>query len=514
MQNNVTLKLICICLHFFIFGCGSNIHFSPQNIDASTDPMPTAFNDAITETLLPIEQTKSIEQNYLDQNQTAISFQITKPDGQLLESLNPNDINLFENNVLISKFNITKNSENFRQIVDIVFAVDVTASMSSTIESAKLRLINFVNQSRKAGYRTRMCLITFGDYTVKNCNKFYDNNPDDAETQLQVAQLIAEITQLKALKGSQDPGGKDKNENPMRALIDASKAPWATNNQRFLILITDDGFLYSPGNSGKVGNLAPKYTEVKAALETSQMKVFAATPDLAGYNKKFGQDESIVNLSQGEWFNFNDLISGKISLDTILNRIITNVNTTFIAEYVADENEGLNPTLPVNQRVPRIDLKDNNLGTLSPLQIKSNLPDGREKYQDEFIISDKTIRKDSLRIIIDGVEISSQFSFINNKIKFFIPPKAGAKIIFKYVHEKLIDSFQLKPIQIDKRIKTEDVHIELNGYHLDKQYYSIILSDENLKYLILNPTILNENDLFDIRKNNALQIKVNFSYIQ
>lgn len=513
-MNGQRFKLTIASLYLIVaYGCSSNIQFqaiesptqSPQNIPTEV------FKDEIIETVKPTEQVFDYQQNVYDQNRTAVSFQVTKPNGQLLESLGPQDLVISENDMPVNRFNLTHNSENFRQIVDIVFAVDVTASMKTTIEIAKTKLVNFINQSRKSGYRTRMCLITFGDYTVKKCDKFYDNNPDDPETLAQVAQLIAEIGKLKSLTGSQDPGGKDKNENPMRALIDASKSPWATNNQRFLILITDDGFLYSPGNQGTVGALAPKYSEITDALKTSQMKVFAATPDLAGYNKNFGKEASIVALSQGQWFNYVDLISGKISLDTILNSIITNVNTTFIAEYVSEENN-LQADLPLSLRKPKITLANAELGEVSPLQMKSNMPNGHEKYKDEFNFASNNVNLKSVKVYIDNLPITSGFSLTDDgKIKFIIPPKAGSKIQIKYIKKSIKDSFEIKPILIKNVAKVVSIDLSINDYTVDKSLFSVIKSDEGTGYLIIDPETLSQ-DKYDIQKNNQLQIKVKISY--
>ena len=333
----------------------------------------------------------SFEQPQLESNETQAAFQVALADGTNVPDLKVTDFTILENGQPISDFKLQSNSTTIKQSVDIIFAVDVTGSMSPTIESAKTRLISFVQKSRLNGTHSRMCLITFGDRTVKNCDRFYDNNPDDPSTIDQVNELISEISKLKALTGSSDPGGSDLNENPMRALIDASKAPWNENSQRFVILITDDGFLYSPGNSGNVGALAPKYNEVSEAIEKSQMKVFAATPSLAGYNKPFKGEPGVVEFSKGEWFNFKDLISGKITLDTILNRILNRVQTTYLLQYTLDENSGsgLDLTLPLKKRKIEILLQNGVHANLNMLSLQSNLPDGRKPYQKKFKLADK-----------------------------------------------------------------------------------------------------------------------------
>lgn len=488
--------------------CKSKMSFTPA---PSIDNTAQDLTGEVNEFFKLSESQQTLTQDSLDENVTAISFQVKKPDGSLLDSLNKNDLFVLEDIIPVNAFNLSKNTLETKEVVDIAFIVDVTGSMSATIESAKVRLTNFVKKSREAGYHTRMCLVTFGDYTIRRCDKFYDNNPSDPSTAAQVEELISEITKLKALKGSQDPGGKDLNENPMRALIDTASAPWATNNQRFAILITDDGFLYSPGNSGAVGALAPQYAEVKSALAASKVKVFAATPSLAGYDKNFGSEKGIVALSQGEWFNFADLMSGKITLDTILNRILTNVNTTFTITYVADQIPGLNPSLELALRSFQVQLLNPSLGTIQNLQFNSSLPYGRAEYKKEFALSlNKKIKKNSLKILVDGIAVTKGFQLTNDgKLKFDKAPGKASVIKVSYVYEKLKDSIILKPIllgQVDPR----SVEVWLNGIKAKASDFTVDRTMEGRYLVSLQDSALADSDPYKIFANNGLQFEVKF----
>lgn len=510
MKSNIQRQFrfsVAVMALFTLTACKAQMSFIPAPVSEEDQFSQGA---EVNEFFKLSESEQTITQESLEENVTAISFQVRKPDGSLLNSIQGSDLVLLEELVPVNSFNLSKNTMESKEVVDIAFIVDVTGSMSATIESAKIRLINFVNRSREAGYHTRMCLVTFGDYTVRRCDKFYDNNPSDAATKTQVAELISEITKLQALKGAQDPGGKDKNENPMRALIDTATAPWATNNQRFAILITDDGFLYSPGNSGAVGSLAPKYTEVKAALASSKVKVFAATPSLAGYDKNFGSEKGIVSLSQGEWFNFADLISGKITLDTILNRILTNVNTTFTVTYVADQIPGLDPTLALELRSFQLQLKNPALGTIQNLSFNSNLPSGRADYKKEFVLSDKKIKKDSLKVKVNGLTVTNGFLLSKDgKLQFDFAPLAGSVIQVSYVYEKLKDAISLQPIVINQSDITA-IAVYLNGLKAKTTDYSVEKTIEGLYVVSLQDSALAENDPYQIFANNGLHIDLKF----
>ena len=506
-SRNMKTKLMAALTLLTFTACKSQMNFIPV---ASTDPTAQQDSGEVSEFFKLSGSEQTLQQESLEENQTAISFQVRKPDGSLAQTLNASDLLLIESLIPVNKFTLTKNSMETKEVVDIAFVVDVTGSMSATIESAKIRLINFVRRSREAGYHTRMCLVTFGDYTVRRCDKFYDNNPADPSTNSQVDELISEITKLKALKGSSDPGGSDLNENPMRALIDTASAPWATNNQRFAILITDDGFLYSPGNAGAVGALAPRYAEVKAALASSKVKVFAATPSLAGYNRNFGSELGIVALSQGEWFNFADLISGAITLDTILNRILTNVNTTFTISYVADKIPGLNPSLSLALREFQLNLVNPLLGTIQGLNFQSNLPNGRADYKSEFGLSNKKIKKDSLKVIVNGLTVSKGFKLTSDgKIKFDQAPLAGSVIKVSYIYEKIKDAITLKPILLGQ-IDPASVVVLLNGIKAKAKDFTVEKTIEGRYVVNLQDSALDDADPYKIFANNGLHFEVNF----
>lgn len=508
ISQHFKTQLIAVMALLTLTACKSQMSFVPTG---AVDPGALEDTGEANEFFKLSQSEQTITQDSLEENQTAISFQVRQPDGSLLQTLNKKDLLLLESLIPVDKFQLTKNSLETKETVDIAFVVDVTGSMSATIESAKIRLINFVRRSREAGYHTRMCLVTFGDYTIRSCDKFYDNNPSDPSTNVQVDELISEITKLKALKGSGDPGGKDLNENPMRALIDTARAAWATNNKRFAILITDDGFLYSPGNSGAVGSLAPQYAEVKAALVSSKVKVFAATPSLAGYNKNFGSELGIVGLSQGEWFNFADLISGAITLDTILNRILTNVNTTFTISYVADKIPGLNPALALALREFQLQLVNPLLGTIQGLQYQSNLPDGRSEYKSEFGLSNKKIKKDSLKVIVNGLTVVNGFKLTNDgKIKFDQAPLAGSVIKVAYTYEKIKDAISLKPILLSDRLDPKSIVVTLNGIKAKNKDYTIEETIEGFYVVSLQDSALDDTDPYKIFANNGLHIGVKF----
>lgn len=484
---------------------------APQRFEGILPSVETETSVSAYEFKLASSST-SMTQESLDQNVTSVSFQVMRGDGSYVQNLVASDLKIKENEKNLTTYELSSNSQQIVQTVDIVFAVDVTGSMSPTIESAKARLIDFVSRTRANGYHTRMCLVTFGDYTVKKCDRFYDNDPSDPATLSQVAELVSEITKLRALTGANDPGGYDYNENPMRALIDASKSPWASDSQRFVILITDDGFLYSPGNSGAVGALAPQYAEVLTAIQESQIRVFASTPSKAGYDKPFKGQPGIVEASQGEFFLFSNLISGKITFDTILNRIISYVKTTYVVQYVADQNPGLDASLPLAQRFVKIgdvSLKDGGTGSVVNMSVQSNLPNGRAQYQRKWKLSSKKIYSGSLQVKVNDQVMTSGFSLTNDgELEFDAPPAAGSKIDVIYQLQGLEDALQMSPIQLDANEDLLTLEVHLNGLKATTEDLLLVKDLEGRWSLLPGRKVLDESDPFGIRQAGGLLIEV------
>ena len=464
----------------------------------------------------PLTPEISLQQENLERNITTIQFKVFDDQGKLVTDFEPKqDLEIREEDQLISAFEAKSESQVNQQIADIVFVVDVTGSMGPTIASAKRSLIHFIRDTRQKGYKTRMCTMTFGDYTVKYCQRFYLNDPSQPESAVDVELLIKEIEELKALKGiGIDPGGSDLNENPMRALIDASKAPWGHGHSRFVILVTDDGFLYTPGNQGAVGDLAPRMSEVHQAIEQSGIKVFAVTPDLPGYNRPFRVREnkrwvvydSIVAKSQGEFFLFSDWVNGKINLDTVLNRIMHNILTTYHVRYIVDDYEDLNPSLPLSKR--QIQLKSRIRGyNIRVDSIQSNLPLGRKEYQKEWILSDYEIDADKVEVWLNGQKVERGFRIQWNRLVWDRPPRPESKIRVRYQHKEIVRDIVLNKIELPLAVRPNELVLELNGQICEATCATLHTEAEGGLSLSLNPSVLTEES-YQFLKWRELKLRV------
>jgi hypothetical protein len=456
--------------------------------------------------------TQDFEQIDAEENRIHIDFQVKNSSGQFVNGLQAFDFTLRQNNQEIRDVSFEQNVDEIVQTVDIAFLIDVTGSMQPTIDSVKQHVIDFIRTSRERGYRTRMCLSTFGDYTVSHCSRFYDNNPRDPSTQQQVTELISEVSKLRALKYP-DPGGFDLNENPMRALIDASRAPWGETSLRFAIVITDDGFLYSPGNQGAVGNLAPRYTEVLSAIRASQMKVFAVTPTLPGYNQPFqvswnSRQPGVVQASGGEHFEFRDVVNNRITFTSILNRILRQVRSTYRLSFIADEENGLQPQLPLAERRLEVQLTKQNGWTVEIVKTGSTQPQGRPEFLKNFKLTDKPIRENSLKVFVNNVPLTSGFKLERSTLIFNLAPVRRAKIRVQYEYQKLEDALSFSPIFLDPLFNPNYLRVYLNDIEASTEHLLFGTLPDGKWSLQFTDKVITENDPFQIRLRQGLQVSI------
>ncbi len=443
-------------------------------------------------------------------NETTVLVQVEKT-GTSVKNLKKEDFILSENGKEVKNFDFSIEDTKAEQVVDIAFVVDVTGSMTPFIEAAKVRLSEFIRTTRKKGYHTRMCLSTFGDYTVQKCEKFYDNDPKD-QTAAQTNELISELTKLRALKGDLDPGGKDVPENSMRALIDAGSAPWRPDAQKFVILVTDADFLYSPDKLGSIeatkGVPPPTMAEVHASLEASQVAVMAVTPNGAGYTSNFQNLSSIVEKSGGEHFLFKSVIQKPARLDEILNRIISRVNGTYKLTYNAEEFDENHSTLPLDQRKVEVQLRDVKSGNVKDQKVSTQYPDGRPQYKTVYTLADKDVDSQDAEVTLNGKPLAASEYTISGKTITFKKapaPESKIKVVFYYVDNYA--NLRVSPVSLNEKMRETNLKITLNGVEARKQDVQIARDMSNNVSVMLLPSVASDNH-YKIAESSGIALKV------
>jgi hypothetical protein len=468
----------------------------------------TSITKSVFFPLVPSEM--SFEQSPALTNETTVLVQVERK-GTNIKNLKKEDFLLTENAKEVKDFDFSIEDTKAEQVVDIAFVVDVTGSMTPFIETAKNRLASFIRATKQKGYHTRMCLSTFGDYTVQKCERFYDNDPKDT-TESQTNELISEITKLRALKGDLDPGGKDLPENSMRALIDATQAPWRSDAQKFIILVTDADFLYSPDRLGDInatkGILPPNMVNIHLSLEASQVTVMAVTPKLPGYTSNFQGLSSIVEKSNGEHFLFKSVIQKPAILDDILNRIISRVEGTYKLTYNAEEFDASHSTQPLADRQVSVQLRDQTMGDIKDTKVSAQYPDGRPKYTKSWKLADKDVDSQGVEVYVDEKEVdSSEYNISGTMINFNQPPppKAQVKVVFFYTD--MYSNLRLEPVSLNEKMDENKLKITLNGIEVRKTDVQVARDISKNISLTLLDTVAEDN-YYKITESQGIALKV------
>ncbi|HEX4923808.1 MAG TPA: hypothetical protein VFV50_06970 [Bdellovibrionales bacterium] len=491
-------------------GCGPKsewVNISPSKQDVFEKQFELSTSEA------------TFQQARYDENIVSVAFRALK-NGRSVEGLSANDFNVTENGQPVRPFTLSADTERTKETADIIFLVDITGTMVELIETAKKRLAEFIRTSRSRGYHTRMCFATFGDYTVKACSRFYDNNPNDPSTESQVRELLSELSQLRAFRGNgKDPGWPDLDENPMGALVDASKAPWGRDSQRFVILVTDWGFLYSPNNQGTIGDKAPTMSQVTQAIKESQMKVFAVTRTQHvhrgqqltwdGYNTPFQGEQGIVQTSGGEYYDFDKVLRGEISLDTVLENILDRLNTTYKITYTVDKVPGLDPSLPVNKRNVGVQLNNPEKGQTERGSVTSSMPKGRPEYQRKWMLAKEPLQPESVRVFVDGRELNpSERAVSGGEVLLNEVPAPGAKLRFVYMFTDVKKHLRLEPVLFSEPVEGANLSVYLNGQLAQPSDYVVANDLEGQSSLTLTERVLAPEDPYGIRNSRGLHLKV------
>ena len=449
----------------------------------------------------------SLTQDNLGLNESSLKFRVDSAKEIDLTR----DVKIYENGIPVSKYYVDANSLDKSKFgnVDIALVVDTTGSMGATIESIKIRLKSFVENVYAKGSNARICISTFGDSTLSKCSKFYSINSADPASEAEKAILLSQLSSLKA------SGGADTPENPMRALLDSLTADWIATNQQFIILVTDAPFHYAPSYKGDAGDLAPVYADVLSAFAARKINIFAATPSLAGYNLNFdGTSAGIVRATGGEWFLYSDVVSGKVTFDTILDRIVKRVNSFYTLRYISEENS-LDPKLPVASRNIRVEISSDSTSAVNDLQLVSNLPNGRADYKKEFSLTNKDFDKTKAVVKVNGVSYAYNTAFkftADNKLIFNAAPSPSAKIDVTLTLTNLKQSIEFSSIVFANSLKDGSVYLTLNGQAVDSKYYKLEKSLEGRYTIILDDSLFSESDPLKIRSYGGLSVDIRYLY--
>ena len=184
-----------------------------------------------------------------------------------------------------------------RSMLDLVFAMDCTASMSSYIESGKNSIQNIVNVVA-AHEKTD---VRFGYVAYR------DHPPQDSSFITKCHNFMKTPEQMKCAIGSFGAeGGGDGPEAVTAALHESLQYPWRENSVKIVVLIADapphglgcsgDGF-----PDGDPNGLDPIEIANKMASKGIILYVVACEPSLSGYKNAHDVMEGLAQITEGRY---------------------------------------------------------------------------------------------------------------------------------------------------------------------------------------------------------------------
>lgn len=458
----------------------------------------------------PYQQSQSsFYQPIYGKNKMTISFTAQDNKDFHIRDLQKEDIVITENQLEIQNYTLSSEKQRLDHQLDVVFAIDIGKSMARYGNVIEDHIKYFISVLEKYQLHANFCLVTFHDIVEKECNDrshFNDN------------------FRIEDISYNAD-GIREQKQNSLAGLLEAAEARWGAVNQHIIILITDaQPWIYLEYKSQNLPFEVPIYERILNALQG--ISVFTLTHDATWLSKEWSGLPSITQASSGQWFDLEKLQNKAINIGSILNQIRDQWNILYKAEYIVESQQELNPFLSLEER--QIFLDSHRLGPDLQLEdvriniqdVHSNMPDGNTKPQYSWVINkDKYIHPDNIFVTINGIP-ESNFFIRDGEIIFIEPPPEGSRIDIHYELGDLIDNIQRHPLALKSEQKHHtssltDVNISnfslhLNGKEASPSDFEIKITDNGNFNLYLRDSVFNNEDPYDIRQSNGLDIL--FSY--
>ncbi|MCI0705690.1 MAG: VWA domain-containing protein, partial [Planctomycetia bacterium] len=193
--------------------------------------------------------------------------------------------------------------------VDIVFVLDVTASMQWAIDDLKNGIGKFAKTLDESQIKFRLGLVTFQDLTIPGEKvevvMFKNGEKEEPFTSLAM-EFRDKTSRLKA------NGGGDIPESSTEALTEASKLPFRENALKIILLITD-----APPKvrDGTVEDKVQATAELLKKSKIDSVHIVVQRQDLDVYKPLMTAGEGKAG---GKYFNLGDVVRGDEGFDALL----------------------------------------------------------------------------------------------------------------------------------------------------------------------------------------------------
>ena len=449
-------------------------------------------------------------QSTYNKNKTTLLFQAFDRYGLNIRDLQKSDIILSENQIEIENYTFFSQSQKLDHKLEVVFAIDTGGSMGKYNDLIKENITYFVNKLEEAQIYTSFCLVTFKDLVEKHCDMFFPDNPLTPQTNENNLRFLNDISRLDFYQGG------TYTQNALGAVLSASQAPWNTDSQRMIILITDALFWAKPLDDHPEARTAPEYSTTLDSVKQNKVQVFALTQNYFGFSKNYFEYPSLPDATSGEWLNIENL--NNQDMNTIFNQVRDQIDITYKIEYFAEDQEELNDLLSLGDR--HIALTSNLAvnTTMTNIQIEnihSNMPEGSHQLQSYWPLSQRAVINEDHVSVTVNEESEYNFFIEDGNIIFPNPPPSDSEILVQYEVDSLKDNVKEHPLllQIDPKhqdslnTKVSSISLKLNDIPISDQDFEITpLDSTDSVQLHLGERVFHDTDPYNIRDSGELKI--------
>ena len=453
-------------------------------------------------------------QSTYNRNRTTLFFQAFNAPLNIRD-LQKDDIILSENGIEIENYTLSSTRRRLNHDLEVVFVVDVGASMDTYGENVKENIIYFINRLQEAEMHAKFCLLKFTDLVKDGqCNMFFPDNPITSEDENTV-KFLRDVSELKLEEKS------TFKQNALGGLLEASsKTPWSANSQHMIVLITDAMFWIAI-EPDREARTAPDYEAVLESLDQNAIQVFSLTQDFNGFSRNYSGHRSIIEASgddtrlDGQWFPFKDL--NNQDMDSIFNQVREQINISYKIEYFVEDQEGLNAYLPLDERqVILTAYSSEEIDIQMRGDVYSSMPEGSSQLQSYWPLNERAIVNENYVAVSVNEQPEDDFFIENGEVIFPNPPPSGSEIFVQYEIGNLRDNINehtlLLPTDPEHQgsfnVKIDSVSLMLNDIEVPDQDFEIAFSDLENMQLRLSENIFDNTDPYNIRNSGELTVSL------
>lgn len=235
----------------------------------------------------------------------SVIFSAVNNRNQFIRTLKKEDVIVLENGIPRPILSLELVSATNRIPLDIVFAIDVTASMRNVIKTVKNNVNLFAEQLRMNGFDARLGMVLFSDYV-----------------EWVSPQLTDDISEFERWVGNvQTVGGGDIPENSLEALQSVATMNLRPIAMRMVCLITDA----PPHKKGDFGDGTTKLTPqgVGDYLYEREVRILSVSPpELPVYH-------DIAQLTEGASFDLDS------SFSSVLTGLVEDITSLYSLRYLS-----------------------------------------------------------------------------------------------------------------------------------------------------------------------------------